>query len=164
MLSIVVASAKNQVIGQSNDLPWYLPADLRHFKDITTGGTVIMGRRTHDSIIQRLGKPLPNRRSIVITREGLSLDGVVFVHSIQEAIAASESDADSFIIGGAQIYQQALPYVQRIYMTEVDADIKGDTYFPAIDKNEWEETSREPHRKDDKNPYDYSFVTLQRKS
>lgn len=162
MLSIVVAAAKNNVIGRSNDLPWYLPADLRHFKEITTGGTVIMGRKTYESIYARLGKPLPNRRNIVVTREQRETDGVEFVHSVKEALELAGQNKEAFVIGGAQIYEQALPLVNKIYMTEVAADINGDTFFPDLDKSVWRETSRESHSSDEKNEYDYAFVTLER--
>lgn len=162
MVSVVVAVAKNGVIGKSNDLPWYLPADLRHFKDITTGGTVIMGRKTYDSIIDRLGKPLPNRRNIVITRGKHHDEGVEFVPTVEAAIKLAAKDESAYIIGGAQVFEQSLPLADTIYLTEVHADIDGDTFFPDLDSSEWQETARQEFEKDDKNQYDYAFVTLVR--
>ncbi len=163
MISIIVAMANNRVIGKSNDLPWYLPADLKHFKELTTRHAVIMGRKTFDSIVQRLRKPLPNRTNIVVTREqDYKYDGVIVAHSIEEAIQKAKGE-EIFIIGGEQIFNLALPLTDRLIITEVNADIDGDTYFPEYDKNTFKEVTREDHKKDDKNPYDYSFVTLQRK-
>lgn len=163
MISIIVAMANNHVIGKSNDLPWYLPADLKHFKELTTGHSVIMGRKTFDSIVQRLGKPLPNRTNIVVTRDqDYKYDGVTVAHSIEEAIQKAKGQ-EVFIIGGEQIFNLALSLTDQLIITEVNADIDGDTYFPEYDKNAFKEVARENHTKDDKNPYDYSFVTLQRK-
>jgi dihydrofolate reductase len=162
MAAIVVAVAHDNVIGKSNSLPWYLPADLRHFKEVTTDGTVIMGRKTYESIVERLGKALPNRRNIVVTRSEHSAPDAEFVNSIEKALQLAADDEDVFIIGGAQIYEQALPLADTIYLTEVDADIDGDTFFPTLDENEWQEVARESHKKDDKNEYDYAFVTLQK--
>lgn len=153
--------AQGGVIGKKNDLPWYLPADLKHFKQLTTGRTVVMGRNTCESIFARLGHALPNRRNIVITRDtSYRPESVEVVHSIDEALALIDGDAD--IIGGQQIYEQLLPYIDRLYITEVDADIDGDTYFPKFDRSQWRESTREAHTKDEKNQYDYSFVTLDR--
>lgn len=161
MLTAVVAMAHGNVIGKTNDLPWYLPADLKHFKELTTGRTVVMGRNTCDSIFARLGHALPNRKSIVITRDTTyQPEGVIVVHSVDEALRLVDGDAD--VIGGQQIYEQMLPYLDRLYVTEVDADIDGDTYFPELHQSEWQEVSRESHEKDDKNPYNYTFVVLDR--
>lgn len=163
MISAIVAQANNRVIGKANELPWYLPADLRHFKEITVGHTVIMGRKTFDSIITRLGRPLPNRTNIVITRDkGFKAEDAKIVHSLKAAIQTA-ADGEMFVIGGAQIYEQALPYLDRIYLTQIKADIEGDTHFPELAQEEWWELSNEHHKKDDKNPYDYSFITLVRK-
>jgi dihydrofolate reductase len=161
MISIVVAQARNRVIGKSSDLPWYLPADLKHFKDLTTGHAVIMGRKTHDSIFARLGKPLPNRANIVVThQEDFAPKGVIVAHSVEEALGLAEGEV--FIIGGAQIYEQALPYVDSIYLTQIEADIDGDTYFPELNSAEWTQTAQEAHVADDKNQFDYTFITLER--
>lgn len=167
MIAIVVAKAENNVIGSKNDLPWYLPADLRHFKSVTTGHTVVMGRHTFESIYNRLQGPLPNRRNIVVSR---SLDtiptGFELARSVDEAISmAKESSDDCFIIGGQQIYSDSLErnLVDTIYLTEVHAAIEGDTIFSTLDPNLWQEVSREDNLKDDKNPYNYSFIVLKRK-
>lgn len=162
MIAIVVAKAKNGVIGASNDLPWYLPADLRHFKELTSGHTVVMGRKTFDSIVSRLGKPLPQRKNIVVTRnESFEHEGVEVAHSVNEAVAKAEGES-IFIIGGAEIYSASLPLVDTLYITEVHAEIAGDTYFPELQKEDWYEVSRESHDADDKNNFPYSFVTLKR--
>jgi dihydrofolate reductase len=160
-----VAQASNRVIGNSNDLPWYLPADLKHFKDITTGHSVIMGRNTYESIFARLGKPLPNRRNIVITHDAeFAPDGVVVARSLEEALALADSEEslESCVIGGASIYEQMLPLTDKIYMTRVGADIDGDVYFPELVASGWRETACEHHYADEKNEYDYDFVELMR--
>jgi dihydrofolate reductase len=161
MISIVVACSNNNVIGKSNGLPWYLPADLRRFKELTTGHTVAMGRKTYESIPEKF-RPLPHRKNIIITRDqNFSATGATVVHSIQEAIEAAGNE-ELYIIGGAEIYRQAMSIADRIYLTEVDANIDGDTFFPNINLEEWHETTREPHEKDEKNPYDYTFVIFDR--
>lgn len=159
MVSLLVAYARNGVIGKNNDLPWYLPADLRRFKELTTGQTVVMGRKTFDAILARNGKPLPNRTNVVITRSrDYRFDGVRVVHSIEDAL---EAPGDIFVIGGAEIFKLALPLANRIYATEIDADIEGDVYFPQIGF-QWHETSRESHKADEKNEYNYSYVTYEK--
>jgi dihydrofolate reductase len=161
MISLIVAFANNRVIGSVNDLPWYLPADLRHFKQVTLGHTVVMGRKTHDSIRTRLGGPLPERTNIVLTRDGsFQSDGFTAIHGIDEVLAIDIPDL--FIIGGAEIYRQMLPHANRLLITEIHADIPGDAYFPEYDMADWREVSRENHAADERNPYDYSFVTLER--
>lgn len=160
MKSIIVAYDKNRGIGAANDLLWLrdLPADLRHFKELTTGSTIVMGRNTYQSI----GKPLANRHNIVISRQPEAIDDVTVVGSIEQAYAAASSD-DVFIIGGGQIYALALPLIDRIYATEVDEVFPAaDIFFPAISEDEWHETSREKHTKDENNKYDYSFVVFDR--
>ena len=163
MISLIVAIAHDNVIGRSNDLPWYLPADLKHFKTMTTGHTVIMGHKTYDSIATRLGGPLPDRHNVIVTRnEDLIVPGATVAHSLEVALAENEN-GEVFVIGGAEIYAQSLPHADKLYVTEVDADIiGGDTFFPAIDPTMWRETSREAHSKDDRNEYDYAFVTYER--
>lgn len=162
MVSAIVAVAKNGVIGNSGSLPWYLPADLRRFKAITTGHSVIMGRTTYDSITARLGHSLPNRQSIVLTRnpEQLSITDTV-VSSIEEALNESD-DAEPFIIGGAQIYELASPLIDRWYITEIDYHTDGDVKLRGFDQSLFKEVARENHYTDDKNPYNYSFVTYER--
>lgn len=164
MLSAIVAMAHRNVIGKKNELPWYLPADLKRFRELTRGHTVIMGRHTADSIIQRNGKPLPDRENIVITRdESYAPEGFTVVHSLTAALEKA-ADTDAFIIGGQQIYALALPVLDRLYVTEIDVEIDGDAYFPTLTPDEWQEIEREPHQKDEKNPYDYTYVTLERVS
>jgi dihydrofolate reductase len=164
IISFVVARADNGVIGRDNALPWHLPADLRHFKRLTVGKPVVMGRRTFDSI----GKPLPGRHNIVLTRDPTwRADGVTVVSNLAEAIAAAGLDpktrADEVaIIGGAAVYAQALPIATRIHLTEVHAAPDGDTRLPAFDPARWRETTREDHPAEDDRPA-YSFVTLERR-
>ena len=161
MIAAIVAMAHQNVIGKKNELPWYLPADLKRFKQLTTGHVVIMGRNTADSIIARLGHGLPDRENIVIThREDYRPDGFTVVHSLDDALA--QTNGEVFIIGGAQIYELALPKIDRLYVTEVEADIAGDAYFPEINPTEWQEIERESHEKDKKNQYDYDYVTFDR--
>jgi dihydrofolate reductase len=165
MIAIVVAQAHNRVIGNKNDLPWYLPADLKHFKEITTGHTVIMGRNTYESILARIHKPLPDRRNIVVSRSAQnSLDGVEVARSLDEALQLSGKDK-VYIIGGAQLYRSSLDAdcIDVLYITDIDANIEGDTLFPEINTGDWEETATEPHPADEKNPYAFTFRTLTRK-
>lgn len=163
MIAAIVAQARDRVIGNANDMPWYLPADLAHFKALTTGHTVIMGRKTFESIFARLGKPLPNRQNIVVTRNtSFSVDGAETAFSLEAAITLAKNET-VFIIGGAQIYAQALPLVDTIYLTRIDADIEGDSFFPELSETDWRETKVEKHTKDAKNSYDYAFITLFRK-
>lgn len=160
-LSILAAVAKNKVIGKDNQLVWHLPADLKHFRELTTGETVVMGRKTFESI----GKALPGRRNIVVTRrQGYQAPGCEVVHSLEEAAEAGEQDDNVFIIGGGEIYRQAMSIAGTLYITEIHQDFTGDTVFPGIDPDIWMETFREDHRADDRNPYDYSFITYQRRT
>ncbi|WP_462265049.1 dihydrofolate reductase [Mucilaginibacter sp.] len=157
-ITIVVAIAQNKAIGKNNQLLWHLPADLKHFKEITSGHTIIMGRKTYDSI----GKPLPNRRNIVITRQALQLPGCEVVPSLNAALALCQNETELYIIGGAQIYKEALPLTDTIYLTEVHQSFEADTFFPEIRPEEWEEILRQNHAPDEKNALSYSFVTLRR--
>src|SRR5688572_14242565 len=158
MIALVVAMAENRVIGKENKLIWHLPADLKFFKNLTTGHPIIMGRKTFESI----GKPLPNRTNIVITRQqDFEAEGCLVAHSLSEALMmAQQMDSDVFIIGGAEIYKQAMFLADTIYLTEVHHSFEGDTFFPEIDSVLWEETSREEYKADEKNAYDFAFVTL----
>lgn len=134
MVSIIVAKSKNGVIGVGNKLPWNLPIDLKRFKELTTGNVVIMGRKTYESI----GKPLPNRINIVITRnKDFSVPGVLTAKSLQNALLKAGGEKDIFIIGGGEIYRQSISYSDKMYITEVDMEVEGDTTFPDIDKNRW---------------------------
>lgn len=158
-LAIIVAISENNAIGKNNQLLWHLPADLKHFKEITTGNTIIMGRKTFDSI----GKPLPNRRSIVISRNiNLVIPGVETVTSLENAIELCKHDKEAFIIGGAEIYQQALPYATHIYLTLVHQEYEADAFFPTIDPSEWKEVNSVNHPADEKNEVAYTFSTMER--
>ena len=158
MICLIVAQAKNGVIGLKNDLPWQLSADLRRFKELTTGQTVLMGRKTYESITARLGHALPNRRNIVLTRQNIELPDAEVVHSLDEVSRLG----DLFIIGGAEVYRATIGMADRLYITEVKANIEGDAYFPAVDTGLWREVSREPRMKDEKNQYDFDFVIYER--
>lgn len=161
MIHLVVAKSDNNVIGHDNQLIWHLPNDWKHFKEITTGHPIIMGRKTFESI----GRPLPNRTNIIITRnKNYSIENTKVAHSLNEAIEiAKKIDEDIFIIGGGKIYEQALDLVDILEVTEVHENFEGDTYFPVIDLNVWKEISRIKHHKDEKNKFDYSFVRYERK-
>ncbi len=161
MIHLVVAKSDNNVIGHDNQLIWHLPNDLKHFKEITTGHPIIMGRKTFESI----GRALPNRTNIIITRnKNYSIENTKVAHSLNEAIEiAKKIDEDIFIIGGGKIYEQALDLVDILEVTEVHENFEGDTYFPVIDLNVWKEISRIKHHKDEKNKFDYSFVRYERK-
>ena len=160
MMKLIVAKASNNVIGNNNNLIWHLPNDLKHFKNLTTNHPIVMGRKTYES----LGRPLPNRKNIIITRDkNYTDDKVVITYSLEEAIAkAKEINEDYFIIGGGEIYKQALMQADELFITEVHHDFDGDTYFPEIDEEAYSETAREHHLKDDKHPYSYSFITYER--
>jgi dihydrofolate reductase len=160
IISSIAAIAENNAIGKNNQLLWRLPADLKHFKVITTGHTVIMGRKTFESV----GKPLPNRRNIVVTRsKALHIEDVEVVNSIEQAIALCDQDEEVFIVGGAEIYKAAMDITAQIYLTVVHENFEADTYFPQIDPLIWEETAIEKHEADEKNPFAYTFSTLIRK-
>lgn len=160
-VSAVVAMAHDNVIGKKNELPWYLSADLKMFKKRTMGHHIIMGRKTYESI----GKPLPGRVSIIVSRDKTYFQqGCKVVHSLEEAltIAHENKDDEAMIIGGGMIYELALPYCDKIYLTEVDAKIDGDTFFPILDRNQWKEINRESFKADEKNEFDYAFVEYER--
>lgn len=159
-VSIIVAVSENNAIGKNNQLLWRLPADLKHFKNITSGNTVIMGRKTFDSI----SKPLPNRRNIVISRQqNLKIKGVELANSLEQALSLCKSDCSIYIIGGAQIYLKALPFADKIYLTKVHQTFEADAYFPDIDERRWLETEKEYHQADRENAYNYTFSTLIRR-
>ena len=159
-ISLIVAMANNRVIGMNNTLPWHLPADLKHFKTLTMGHHIVMGRNTYESI----GKPLPGRTSVVVTRNAdYAPPGVMVVNSLEKAILVCADDAEIFVIGGAEIYRQAISFADRIYLTEIDADISGDAHFPEFDSKSWQETERISHAPDEKNRHSYHFVVYDRK-
>lgn len=162
MITIIAAIGKHNELGKNNDLIWHLPADLKRFKRVTTGHHILMGRNTFESI----GKPLPNRTTIIITRNNdYFKDGCLVANSIEEAIALAKDDKEIFIIGGAQIYEQALEkdLVQKLDITIVHNNFDADVYFPKIDTSIWKEISREDFKADEKNKYDYSFVSYAKK-
>ena len=158
MISLIVAVAENNVIGSNNDLPWRLSADLKRFKELTSGHTVVMGRKTFESIVKRLGKPLPNRKNVVVTRSPFVYDGVTVLHDLN---SVKNLDGEVFIVGGADIYAQTLFLAERLFVTEVKAHVLGDAYFPALEPEHWQEISRESHVKDEKNQYDFDFVVYE---
>jgi dihydrofolate reductase len=158
-LSIIVAMALNRTIGINNTLPWHIPEDLRRFKALTMGHHMIMGRKTFDSI----GRPLPGRTTVVVTRNpALKIDGCVIAHTLPEAITTCTDDDEVFIIGGAELYAQALPRVDKLYITEIQQDVEGDAHFPAFDRSAWQEIAREKRYQEVPQSLDYHFVAYQR--
>jgi len=154
MINIIVAMDKNRVIGKDNKLLWRQSADLKRFKALTTDKTVVMGRKTYDSI----GRPLPNRRNIVITRQDIEIPGCEVVHSLEEAISLND---EIFILGGGEIYKKSIILADRIFLTRIFANLEGDTYFPEIG-DEFKIDSEEFHKSDEKNQYDYSFINFRK--
>ncbi len=164
-IAMIWAMAENRVIGRNNNLPWHLPNDLKYFKKLTTGKPVIMGRKTYESI----GKPLPNRINIVITRdETFKADGVKVVNSVQDALDLAEAEClisggeEVIVMGGEQIYKLCLPHADRLYITFVHANVDGDAFFPEFDLTAYSEIGREDFQADGPNPYDYSFCIFER--
>jgi dihydrofolate reductase len=160
-LSLIAALTPARVIGKNNQLPWYMPADLHYFRQVTLGKPVIMGRKTYESI----GKPLPGRKNIIISRnKDFSAPPVCQVFdSLSTALQSLSAEPDVFIIGGGEIFAAALPQADFLYVTFIETDIAGDAYFPAWEANQWQEIWRKNHGSDDKNPYPYSFVVLEKK-
>jgi len=159
-LSLIAAVARNGVIGRDGTIPWRLPGDLARFKRITMGHPVIMGRKTWLS----LGKPLPGRRNIVVSRTpGLKLDGAQVFASLAQALAHCAGASEVFVIGGTEAYREALPHAQRLLLTEIDADIEGDALFPPFDRTQWRETGRERHLANADNPLAFSYVDYERR-
>jgi dihydrofolate reductase len=160
MISLVVAAAENGVIGRGGALPWRLSDDLRRFKALTTGKPVVMGRKTFESI----GRPLPGRRNIVMTRDdSYQAEGCDVVGSPEAALAAAREAPEVMVIGGAEVYRQFLPLAGRIHLTRVHAAIEGDTFLPAIDPALWTEVSQTRHPADQRNDFDMSFIILERR-
>ena len=161
MLSIIVAKAKNNIIGKDNKLLWHLPADMKRFKQLTTGHVVIMGRKTFESI----GKVLPNRKSVVFTQNNdfvVDDENVEIVHSMLEIKEYIDNDEENFVIGGAMIYNLLMPHVKKMYVTEINKDFEGDTFFPKINEEIWKVTNREQGVMDEYNNLEYEFVTYER--
>jgi dihydrofolate reductase len=160
IISLIAAMGKHRVIGIENRLPWRLPADMKHFRALTMGKPVLMGRKTFDSI----GKPLPGRTNIVVSQDpDFHPEGVTVARSIAEALAAERDAAEIMVIGGASFYTQLLPRAQRLYLTEIHQAFDGDAFFPAWDPHEWREIQREDHAADGDNIHPYSFITLARR-
>lgn len=158
-INIVVARSENGVIGRDGDLPWRLPADLQHFKSITLGHPLVMGRKTHESI----GRPLPGRHNIVVSGQAhYRAKGCTIAGSLEQALSAAHPATEVMIIGGATLYAAALPRAERIYLTEVHTVLDGDTRFPPLEREAWRELARERHEADERNDYAYSFVVLER--
>jgi len=157
-ISIIVAIAQNNAIGKDNQLLWHIPADLKRFKQLTTGNTIVMGKRTFESLPVR---PLPNRRSIVITDvPGEQIEGCTMAYSIEDAIGKMDTDKENFVIGGGSVYRQFLPFSQQLYLTVVQRDFDADIFFPEIDYSEWESTDREDHTSEE---LPYYYINLKRK-
>lgn len=164
MLSIIVAKAKNNIIGKDNQLLWHIPEDLKRFKDLTTGHVIIMGRKTFES----LGKVLPDRKHIVFSQNPdfkVANENVEVVHSMLQIQEYIENEEENFVIGGAMIYNLLMPYVQKMYVTEIDKDFEGDAFFPKINEERWEEVSREKgtQEEEEETGFQYSFVEYKRK-
>jgi dihydrofolate reductase len=160
-IALVVAMARNGVIGHEGKLPWRLPDDLKHFKALTTGHTIIMGRRTWESIG---GRPLPNRRHVVITRQpNYSVDGAEVVHSFEEALERTGGEAQVFVVGGQEIYELALPRAHRLYLTLVDAAPEGDARFPEVDWSQWRTVDQTDHPADERHAHGMRFTTMDRR-
>jgi dihydrofolate reductase len=157
MIAIIVAAAKNRTIGVDNTLPWRCPEDLKHFKSLTMGHHMIMGRKTFESI----GRPLPGRTTVVVTRDSqLKIEGCLIAHSLPEALKLCGNEA--FIVGGADIYAQSIDYADILYITEIQQDVVGDAHFPEFDQSKWREVSRDIRTQETPQPLEYHFVTYQR--
>ncbi|MBV1899168.1 MAG: dihydrofolate reductase [Cycloclasticus sp.] len=159
MISMIVAMAENRAIGKNNELLWHLPKDFQHFKSVTMGKPILMGRKTFESI----GKALPGRKNIVISRDNnFTAEGIVIVHSITAALEATEEFDDVMVIGGASFYEQMLPVTETLYLTVVHQDFEADAFFPEIKTEEWEVVEQVKHEADEKHAYPYSFITYRR--
>lgn len=157
-ITLIAALARNGVIGQNNQIPWKIPGELAYFKRVTMGHAILMGRKTWESI----GRPLPGRRNIIITRNrNYAAPGTEVAATLGDALEMV-SEPEAFVIGGAQIYAEAFPRAHRLLLTEIDAEFDGDTFFPAFDRNKWRETRREQHPPTDERAFGYSFVTYER--
>jgi dihydrofolate reductase len=161
LVSLIVAMAQNGVIGRANALPWRLPEDLKRFRAFTLDKPILMGRKTFES----LGRPLPGRANLVLTRDRAWFShGVIVVHSVEEALVQAASSDELVAIGGAQIYRLVLPFARRLYLTHVHADVAGDTYFPDFDATQWADLECSTHPADDQHAYPITFVTLERRN
>ncbi|MFM8914420.1 MAG: dihydrofolate reductase [Flammeovirgaceae bacterium] len=165
IISLIAALAKNRVIGKNNDLPWHLPDDMKYFMQTTKGHHVVMGRKNYDSIPEKF-RPLPNRTNIVLTRQkNWAAEKCLVAHTLEAAIdiARKNSEPELFIIGGSEIYELAFPFANRLYLTEIDHALEGDTYFPTFDQSHWAEQSRRHHPMDERHAYSFDFVVYHKK-
>lgn len=159
IISLIAAASKNRVIGNNGEIPWYLPDDFKHFAKITKGHTVIMGQKTYESIIKSLGHPLPDRKNIILSFQAdFIAPGCTVFNSIEKALDEVKEEKEVFIIGGGKIYESFLPYANKIYLTEVNIECVGDTYFPDFKRDEWKELAKEEHAKDERHAYDFTFL------
>ncbi len=159
IISLIAAMDKNRLIGIKNGLPWHLPADFKHFKEVTMGRPVVMGRKTFESI----GKPLPGRKNIIVSRSGFLADGIVVVDSIDAALKEVADADEIMIIGGASFYEQMIDKADRMYLTHVEAECEGDAWFPEFSLSDWEIVAEKKHSADEKNNYDFRIVEYMRK-
>ncbi len=159
IISLIAALDKNNLIGAYNEMPWHLPADFKHFKQVTMGKPVIMGRKTFQSI----GRPLPGRQNIVISRNGFAADGITSAQSIEEALELSADAEEVMIIGGGSFYRQMIDKADRMYLTHVEAECEGDTWFPSFDLNDWHIISQQKHLADERNNFSFDIVVYERK-
>ncbi len=162
IISFVFAMDRHRLIGAGNGLPWRLPDDMKHFRQVTMGKPILMGRVTYESIPARF-RPLAGRTNIILTHQiGYDAPGCLVVHSLAAAIAAAAGQSELMVIGGAQIYEQLLPRANRLYLTLIDADFDGDVFFPVLDMSQWREVSRQEHGRDEKHPIPFTFLLLER--
>lgn len=164
IISLIAALAENRVIGKNNDLPWRLPDDMKFFMETTKGHYVIMGRKNYDSLKDKY-KPLPNRTNIVVTRQkDFKAPGCIVVNDIEKSldIAKQNNEREAFVIGGAEIYKLTLQKANKLYLTEIKAEVEGDTYFPDFNKKEWKEIERKHHPADDRHRYSFDFVIYEK--
>jgi dihydrofolate reductase len=160
-VSLIVAMAKNRVIGANNRIPWHLPNELRLFKSLTMGHHIVMGRRTYESI----GRLLPGRTTVIVTRQrDYAVPGAIVVHSVEEALDACKGDDECFVIGGADLFRETLPFADRLYLTIVDAEPAGDTFMPEFDMDAWQEASSQDFAADERHAYPYRYAVYGRKS
>jgi len=160
IVSLIVATGRSNEIGKAGKMPWHLPADLKHFKRNTLGKPVLMGRKT----LEAIGRPLPERRNLVLTRDAaFQAAGCEAVTSLEAALQATAGVPELMVIGGGEVYRLAWPKADRVYLTRIQADVEGaDTFFPKLEPGQWREVSREEHRADEKNPFDYAFLVFDR--
>ena len=159
MISLIAAMDQNNVIGYDNDMPWSLPNDLKHFKEVTSNHTIVMGRKTYESI----GRPLPNRKNIILSRSGYQTDDDVEVISSIDEIKELAKSEEIFVIGGGTIYEQVIPYADRLYITRIDAEFKGDTYFPQFSETDWKVIDEKAGIQNEQNIHSHRFYTYSRK-